>query len=974
MAAMNTMRGILAGIASDEERLLLTRRMSQNQSIETAHAQMLSMLDFVPIMMCDIDGTVRFWSEGCRRLYGWTAEQAIGQLSQELLQTIFPLPAGEIAAALLRDGEWSGELSQQTRDDGEVIVLTHRVLQRDRDETPAGFKELVTDVTRLRAMEAALQQCQMLLKVADTPDAALRDSEAQLRQFIDDAPAAIAMLDTSMRYVVVSRRYALSPILSTSRHLKDQASLIGRSYYDLFPNTSATRRADHDRVLAGETLRGDADRYQLADGSAAWVSWEAVPWRKPDGTIGGTMAGFEVVTDRKTAELALQDSVARLRLVQQVGGIAYTDRAIPGQIALVSHEYAQIYGLPPGQTHASTKEFIARIHPDDRDRVVSRTPASLVGNGRLATEFRIWRPDGALRWISIRAEAFLGPNGRPNRIISAQQDITELVATRETLAVRNEELKQLTQHLAAARDRAEQANRAKSRFLAGMSHELRTPLNGIIGYARLLHMEGGMNAAQRVRVDAMLEAGKHLLEMITGVLDLSEIEANHVELKPVSFDVLALAKACLDLIRPTTQAKGLTLSIVVAPGSQQELVADPTRLRQVLLNLLGNAAKFTSQGGIELRLRTLADGSTLRIEGADTGPGITAELRKRLFQDFARLDVSGTSTVGGAGLGLALSARLAILMGGRLDHADSPGGGSIFWLELPPDVIAAAAPASAAALDPPDTSPKPARIQALHVLVVDDVLMNREIAGSFMRSAGHRVTSVEGGAEAVAAAKSTDFDVVLMDVRMPGMDGLEATRRIRLIGGVRGRVPIVALTAQAFTEQVTECRDAGMDDHLPKPFTPDQLLSAVSRAVSASQSRSEVAMPPTVDAAPAKPIFGAELAVFETDTFSRTTGMLPPEAVGSYLRTIAKNAEVLLRTLHEPDALIRASKDLADAAHAIAGSAGMLGFARLATVGRQFEHAAASGAPEMPAIADGLAAALEATLRSIQERTTIAAG
>ena len=144
------------------------------------------------------------------------------------------------------------------------------------------------------------------------------------------------------------------------------------------------------------------------------------------------------------------------------------------------------------------------------------TAASLVGDGRLATEFRIQRADGAVRWISIRAEAFLGPDGRPNRIVSAQQDITELVATRETLAVRNEELRHLSQHLAKARDRAEHANRAKSRFLAGMSHELRTPLNGIIGYAHLLRMEGGLNGPQRLRVDAMLEAGKHLLDMITG--------------------------------------------------------------------------------------------------------------------------------------------------------------------------------------------------------------------------------------------------------------------------------------------------------------------------------------------------------------------------------------------------------------------------------------------------------------------------
>ncbi|WP_216856143.1 response regulator, partial [Acidisphaera sp. S103] len=261
----------------------------------------------------------------------------------------------------------------------------------------------------------------------------------------------------------------------------------------------------------------------------------------------------------------------------------------------------------------------------------------------------------------------------------------------------------------------------------------------------------------------------------------------------------------------------------------------------------------------------------------------------------------------------------------------------------------------------------------LHVLVVDDVAMNRDIAGSFLRAAGHKVTCVEGGAEAIAAVGTIDFDVVLMDVRMPEMDGLEATRRIRALGGERGRVPIVALTAQAFTEQVAECRKAGMDSHLPKPFGPDTLLTAVLRAATARPPRGEGLGAATTPATMSTgAVIGADLVVFNPTVFELTAFYLAPEAVASYMEAIAERGEALLRGLRGPDALVHTGDELAEAAHTIAGSAGMFGFERLTAVGRRFERAVQAGAAEAPALADGLSAALEITLQTIHDRTLVA--
>jgi signal transduction histidine kinase len=375
--------------------------------------------------------------------------------------------------------------------------------------------------------------------------------------------------------------------------------------------------------------------------------------------------------------------------------------------------------------------------------------------------------------------------------------------------------------LRAAKEAAEQANQAKTRFIAMMTHELRTPLTGILDYAQLLRIEPGLSVRQDAHVGSMMPAVRHLLETIERVLDFASIETGQMKLNPVEVSVRDLTEGCIAFISPMATARALGLRMVSGHDAPRQIVADPARLRQVLLTLLGNAVKYTDTGSVELRVLASTSPGGLRIEIADTGRGVDEASRGRLFRDFERLEAA---TLGeGTGLGLAITARIVGLMGGTINHLHNSNGGSVFWLELPK-----AEPASTPVAVPVQGAASPS---GRRVLLVDDIKINRDIIGAFLDAAGHAVILAEGGQESVRLATEQQFDLILMDVRMPEMDGLEATRRIRTLPAARGRVPILALTAYTFPDQVAQCVDAGMDGHLPKPVDYQTLISAIDATI-----------------------------------------------------------------------------------------------------------------------------------------------
>ncbi len=490
-----------------------------------------------------------------------------------------------------------------------------------------------------------------------------------------------------------------------------------------------------------------------------------------------------------------------------------------------------------------------------------------------------------------------------------------------TVGIRTDitQLKRAMADLAAARDAARAAGEAKGQFLARMSHELRTPLNGILGFAQVLLRDARLAQDQRDQVRTLHEAGQHLLELVNGLLDLSKIEAGKLDFNLAPLALRPLLDGCVALLAPEVNRKALTLVVDVASGTPQAVEADATRLRQMLFNLLSNAVKFTPAGGrVELRAMPLGGaGPGLRIEVQDTGPGIPPDKRHLLFEDFTQLlPAGGELAATGTGLGLAISARLAAAMGGRIGCAEEVTQGALFWVELPLAEVPLPAPAEPPAQEAQPAPPRPAR--SLRVLVADDVAANRMVARAMLVASGHRVDSAADGAEALAAVEREAYDIVLMDVQMPVMDGLEATRRIRTLPGGRARTPVLAVTASALPEQVAACRDAGMDGHLAKPIDREMLLAAVAR-LAAGQAAPAPATP-----APAAEPQAPLLDMAALRTLSADLGPTAELVIGEFVAELRLGQQSLAEA-----ALATEPPRLRQAAHRLLGAARTLGARRL---------------------------------------------
>jgi signal transduction histidine kinase/CheY-like chemotaxis protein len=546
-------------------------------------------------------------------------------------------------------------------------------------------------------------------------------------------------------------------------------------------------------------------------------------------------------------------------------------------------------------------------------------------------------PDG--RWVLITERRT--PDGG---VVGIRTDITPL--------------KRAMQELARARDAARAAGEAKSQFLARMSHELRTPLNGILGFSELLLEDQRLEGDQLEKVQNLHGAGKHLLELVNGLLDLSKIESGRMEFTARVFRLQDIIQSCTAIVSPDITRKMLELTVNFDPRLPSHVMGDPTRLRQIILNLLSNAVKFTPGGGGIFFRAMHRPGDRLRIEVQDTGPGISAEDQRLLFQDFVQIATMTQSEVLGTGLGLAITSRLVKQMGGEIGCESKPGTGSLFWFEIPLEVVAPPA------RKPDEAEPHPGAAapgQRLKVLVVDDVKMNRDIVGALLANIGHDVVFATSGADALQKVQGAEFDLVLMDLQMPYMDGFDAARAIRAMPPPKGRLPIFALTASVMPEQIEAAHQAGMNGHIGKPLSRSALLTALAGLSDPTLKLAAPSQPQATEAL----LERAEPAVLDVRVLETLRGELKGAAAG-----VVREFLVEIRTIRDGFARELAEGSLlgdmvAANAHRLLGAARTLGAlglcARINELQKRLPRdRAALGAEEVAILATVVAAADEA--------------
>ena len=673
-----------------------------------------------------------------------------------------------------------------------------------------GFYVVAHDVTEAvrgrESLSAALQRAEA--------------SERFLREMSDRIPLRVGYLDTARRYQFVNEAHC-------QRFGRSREEIVGRTREEIVGMPTPPEVLMHiDAALAGQSRRYEFVE-DLGRGRAV-IEAHIIPDRREDGTVRGLYAVSSDISERKQAEHALSQTHALLRAVLDAASQASIIATRPDGIIMVFNTGAErMLGCRADEMIGTRNSLI--FHDRDELRARAQQLSERLGE-TVPTAMALIHPAGL---DEAHDCTYVRPDGRRvpiELVVTAMRDEAGELFGYLGIAHDVSRQRHYEQSLRTAKQRAEDANRAKSQFLANMSHEIRTPMNAVIGLSYLLERTP-LDLDQTGILGKINLASKSLLSIINDILDLSKIEAGELTLEQVPFDLGALLRSLGGLMKVQADAKGIAFDVALDPRLPAVVRGDSTRLRQILMNLLSNAIKFTERGSVRLQVAPLPSAggdARLRFSVRDSGIGIEPETMKTLFTPFVQADASTTRRFGGTGLGLSIVRQLAVLMAGQTGADSTPGRGSTFWVELE------LAPCDPALLRPVEAIVPPSGrgLGGVRVLITDDSAINLEVARRILELEGAEVTLATNGREAVEllADRPDGWDVVLMDVQMPVLDGHAATREIRNRLGLKA-LPVIALTAASLSSEKQLAMDAGMNEVISKPFDPPELARCIRRVV-----------------------------------------------------------------------------------------------------------------------------------------------